>query len=430
MNNPHSKVQNSELQKTRNSYAVLFVISLATLVLTFFISTSDLSFNSKILFFFGLVLVYALAVLIVYFWFPGNHKEVAKAEDGATEFVFGEEIEAKLSSLDEANAFFSASLKPEDMFRLVSSRINEVVPFQTCALFSLDEESRLNVQFATGMNANSFSKVSIGCDEGLAGKALFSESIENDSNLRLERRAIPKSSLEGLDSAIAVPLKKAEEIFGVIVLYSDREDSFGEESILLLEAIGERVSPLLNSSFTFERSLSNAMTDALTDLPNERAFHLVLENQLAESQRFQSKRPLSILTFDIKSFAEFNSKFGHASGDRVLQFASDVISSQLRKMDFLARFRNDEFWAVIPTANAELANSIVERIENSFIEKPFRLSDGESYLIKLNIGLATFGDDGETTKQLLQIAGLRKRQAKTEDSGSLIIFPKKLADKS
>jgi len=430
MNNPQSKDQNGELDKTRNTYAVLSVISLTTLLLTFLISTSNLSFNSKLVYFLGLVLIYGLVVSIVYFWRSGNRNEATQAKVGDAEYLFDEGVEEKLSSLDEANAFFSASLKPEDMFRLVSSRINEVVPFQTCALFSLDDESKLNVQFATGMNANSFLKVSIGCDEGLAGKALFSESIEKESNLRLERRAISNASLEGLASAIAVPLKKAEEIFGVIVLYSDNEESFGEESVLLLEAIGERVSPLLSSSFAFERSLSNAMTDALTDLPNERAFHLVLENQLAESQRFQSKRPLSILTFDIQGFAEFNSKFGHASGDRVLQFTADIISNQLRKMDFLSRFRNDEFWAVIPTASGELANSIIERIEKSFIEKPFRLSGGDSYVIKLNIGLATFGDDGETTKQLLQVASLRKRQAKSDDSGSVIMFPKKLADKS
>ena len=401
----------------------LLIISLVIIVATFLISNSSLSFSTKIISFVGLVLIYGLFALGFYFWLSFSGAEDGLGEDA--EYVFDKEVEAKLSILDEANAFFSASLKPEDMFRLVSSRVNEVVPFQSVVFFSLDKESKLNVRFATGKNSNSFAKVSIGCDEGLAGKTLFSESIQDDPNLRLERRAIPKSSLEGLNSAIAVPLRKAEEVFGVLVLYSETEDGFQGESALLLDAIGERVSPLLNSSFTFEKSLSNAMTDALTDLPNERAFHLVLENQLAESQRFQSKRPLTILTFDVKGFADFNSKYGHAAGDRVLKFTSDVIGNQLRKMDFLARFKNDEFWAVTPTASAELANTIVERVEKSLIEKPFQLADGESYLIKLNIGSATFGDDGETTKQLLQIAGLRKRQAKIDDSGSVIMFPKK-----
>ncbi|NNE97569.1 MAG: GGDEF domain-containing protein [Pyrinomonadaceae bacterium] len=426
MTKPQAKDQNGNLHKSRNIYLVLTVISVVTLLLTFFISTSGLALSTKIFCFIAVVVIYALAASGFYFRLAGKGEDSSDAGDAGADFVFDPDIEEKLSILDEANAFFSASLKPKDMFRLISSRVNEVVQFETCALFSLDDESKLNVQFATGKNANSFPKVSIGCDEGLAGKALFSEKIELDPKLRLERRALPKSLLEGLNSAVAVPLVKAGEVFSVIVLYGHDEENFEEDSIDLLEAIGERVSPLLSSSFTFEKSLSNAMTDALTDLPNERAFHLVLENQIAESQRFQTQRPLTILTFDIKDFSEFNGKYGHAAGDRILKFTSDIISSQLRKMDFLSRFKNDEFWAVIPTANAELASSVIQRIENSLIEKQFPLSDGENYAVRLNIGIATFGDDGETAKQLLQIAGLRKKQAKIDDSGSVILFPKKL----
>ena len=74
----------------------------------------------------------------------------------------------------------------------------------------------------------------------------------------------------------------------------------------MLEAIGERVAPLFLSSISVERSISNALTDALTNLPNERAFFMVLENQLAESQRFRSERPLTVMTVDIKNFAEAN----------------------------------------------------------------------------------------------------------------------------
>ena len=70
------------------------------------------------------------------------------------------------------------------MFRLIASRVNEIVPFQACVLYSLDNESRLNVRFASGKNSVAFSKVSIGCDEGLAGKSLFGETIEHDPSLR------------------------------------------------------------------------------------------------------------------------------------------------------------------------------------------------------------------------------------------------------
>ena len=121
------------------------------------------------------------------------------------------------------------------------------------------------------------------------------------------------------------------------------------------------------SSMSFERSLTNALTDTLTNLPNERAFYLVLENQIAESQRNRDERPLTILTVDIKNFTELNQNFGHAAGDQILAFAANLIKAQLRQMDFLARSQNDEFLAVLPTASDEIAMEIIERIEKAFI---------------------------------------------------------------
>ena len=53
----------------------------------------------------------------------------------------------------------------------------------------------------------------------------------------------------------------------------------------ILDAIGERAAPLVLASIARERSQENALTDVTTDLPNERAFHLVLENQVAEAVR-------------------------------------------------------------------------------------------------------------------------------------------------
>jgi diguanylate cyclase (GGDEF)-like protein len=171
--------------------------------------------------------------------------------------------------------------------------------------------------------------------------------------------------------------------------------------------------------------LTNALTDALTSLPNERAFFLVLENQIAEAQRFFEQRPLTILAIDIRSFAEHNRRFGHATGDRLLLFAADKIKSQLRQMDFLARSTGDEFIAVLPTASIETAREVIERVEKAFVASPFEISDEEKIHLQLSFGAAMFGRDGETANELLRRASLRKRQAKSQDKENKILwFPK------
>ena len=178
------------------------------------------------------------------------------------------------------------------------------------------------------------------------------------------------------------------------------------------------------SSLAFEKNLSNALTDSLTNLPNERAFYLVLENQIAESQRYRDERPLTVLTIDIKSFTEINQKFGHSTGDNILYFASEVIKNQLRKMDFLARSMSDEFLTVLPTATEDTAQEIMERLNKILESSPYEISPENKIIVQLNYGSATFWKDGETPNELLKVAHLRKQQKKSSDNPNILRFPK------
>jgi len=137
---------------------------------------------------------------------------------------------------------------------------------------------------------------------------------------------------------------------------------------------------------------------------------------------------LAILTIDIKNFAEINEQYGHATGDRVLEYAAEMLKNQLRQMDFLARSVNDEFLAVLPTASDEITKEIIERVEKAFVSKPFEVLENEKIYLQLNFGAASFGKDGETLEQLLELAILRKQQSKSTESGKILWFPKEFVN--
>lgn len=383
------------------------------------------------------LVIFSLFVAVCFVFYSGRKKNSAgageirkqestgKPEKWLTDFDV--EVESRLFALEETREFFGASLKPADMFRLVSSRINELVPFAACALFLADrEESNLKIKFADGENAALLKNLIVGFEQGNAGKTLLEKKARLDEGLSLEREALPAILLENYTSVLAVPLVRGDEAFGVLQLYGDAEKSFDEKSLALLEAIGERVAPLFLSSISFEQSLSNALTDALTNLPNERAFFLVLENQIAEAQRYREDRPLTILSIDIKNFAELNQRFGHALGDRLLKYAGEVIKNQLRQMDFIARSVSDEFLIVLPTASEKTTLEVAERIRRFFVSRPFEILVEEKIFLSFNFGLASFGRDGETAQQLLQTAVWRKKQGKTNEPGKILWFSKEL----
>lgn len=426
--NRQADEKNNLLRGERNvfgyGYFILAAVSFAAIVAAFLIAGSSSGFETKRLVFAAILFGYPALILFIYFWQKRKTDEGKSAREESKN-PFDSAIENRLQALEEASEFFGASLKSADMFRLCASRINELIPFAACALFlAIEDGTRLRISLAVGDSAELLKNVEIESNKGLAGKAFVSERVQADENLVYEKNIIPAAALKNYQSALAVPLARGAGVFGVLTLYGDANRNFDETSLKLAEAVGTRIAPLFLNSLAFEQNLANALTDSLTNLPNERAFYLVLENQIAESQRFREERPLSVLTVDIKNFAELNERFGHAAGDRILAFAAGVIKEQLRQMDFLARAGGDEFVAVLPTASAAIATEVVLRVEKAFARKAFEVSRLEKLRLQLNFGTATFWKDGETAGKLLQTAHLRKEQGKSPVKSSVLWFPK------
>jgi diguanylate cyclase (GGDEF)-like protein len=230
------------------------------------------------------------------------------------------------------------------------------------------------------------------------------------------------------DGVVAIPLLNGLRPFGVVELHFDLTvlSQIGDRSVF--EAIGTRIAPLILNSLAFERSVSNALTDPTTDLPNERALFLVLEDQIAESQRHVNQRPLTLLAIDIEDFDKINQRWGHAAGDRVLDHVAQIVKNNLRRMDLIGRCRGDEFLAVLPTASMDMAADVIDRINTALVGHRLEISGGEAVEILLNFGAATFGCDGETADQLIAAARLRKDQGKAGVTNKVLWFPKELAN--
>jgi diguanylate cyclase (GGDEF)-like protein len=427
MNNPETEhLSENNVDIFKLNHLILAAFSLGALIVTFLTANSGLEVQTKIIVFLCIVVLYLLCCAA--FYVLQKHRlsiSLESKNDEISEDIFSSDIEMKLLALEEANQFFGASLKAADMFRLVSSRIREIIPFASSTLFLVNEENtQLKAAFADGENAEALAQIETDFYKGLAGKTYVSQKSQLDDKLLLDKNTATFDALKNLNSAVSVPLFRAAEVFGVLMLYGKDAKDFNADSLRLLEAVGTRIAPLFLSSFAFEKSLSNALTDSLTNLPNKRAFYLIVENKLAESQRFRNDRPLTILAVDIKDFKNINQKYGHATGDRILAFVAKTVKEQLREMDFLARSKGDEFLVVLPTADEEITKEIITRIERAFVSNPFAVSRLEKINLALNFGAASFWKDGETVSQLLQHADLRKQQSKSTQKSKVLWFPK------
>jgi len=91
-----------------------------------------------------------------------------------------------------------------------------------------------------------------------------------------------------------------------------------------------------------ERIVHQAFHDALTDLPNRRAFMMRLEEELVRAGRDPNLR-FAVGILDLDGFKEVNDRYGHPAGDELLVHVSRRLEKVRRSTDTLARLGGDEF---------------------------------------------------------------------------------------
>lgn len=99
-------------------------------------------------------------------------------------------------------------------------------------------------------------------------------------------------------------------------------------------------------------------TDALTGVPNRRAFNRAMESAVATAAT--DRTPLSIAIIDIDHFKMINDLYGHPAGDATLTEIAHALRAQCDEVGTVARFGGEEFAVVLPDAVAVDAARLCE----------------------------------------------------------------------
>lgn len=121
-----------------------------------------------------------------------------------------------------------------------------------------------------------------------------------------------------------------------------------------------RIARTLRAARQQDQLRAIARTDALTGLPNFRAFCDRLEEELKRSRRYRT--PLAAVMIDLDNLKPINDRLGHAAGNRAIVALAEAVTSQLRETDFAARYGGDEFVVLLPHTTAEEAHALAERL--------------------------------------------------------------------
>lgn len=155
----------------------------------------------------------------------------------------------------------------------------------------------------------------------------------------------------------------------------------------------EAEESLLAAKTTLEEMVG---LDALTGIPNRRAFDTMLHRECIAANR--SLQPVSLLMIDVDHFKQLNDTRGHPLGDAYLiQIAHALRNALPRVTDFAARYGGEEFAVILPATNSGGAAEVARRLQSSIADLALSHAASPSGKVTISIGYSTFNGSAKTS---------------------------------
>ena len=151
------------------------------------------------------------------------------------------------------------------------------------------------------------------------------------------------------------------------------------------------------------RELERCAThDGLTGALNRATFdrQLSVECKSADCHR----QSLALLMVDLDFFKVVNDKYGHQTGDRVLQAVAGLLADTIRPADVVARYGGEEFVVILPGTDENEAMALANRLRETIGVRSFRGPADEGFIITVSIGCASRWPNSMSSEDLVKAA--------------------------
>ena len=149
---------------------------------------------------------------------------------------------------------------------------------------------------------------------------------------------------------------------------------------------------LTHQAAQIETHFTAARTDALTHLPNRRAFDDELLGQLAHFHHAPS--PCGLLWIDIDHFKKLNDRRGHLAGDQALRAVAETLRRIVGSRGLAARVGGEEFAVLLPQTATVDAQQLAERLRATIADAAVPFEAG-SLKVTISVGVAAMQEDDD-----------------------------------
>jgi diguanylate cyclase (GGDEF)-like protein/putative nucleotidyltransferase with HDIG domain len=343
-----------------------------------------------------------------------------EAEVRATSF-----LTSIISARQEAQLLFELaqtlgnSLSLKETLSVVAGRLKELIPHDSIVFF-VCQDGVLIPEYVHGLDDDLFTSLRIPLGQGLSGWVARNEKPITNGNPAAETFHLGASSCNTtLQSAVSVPLRGRTGVAGVLTLYHREKNCFTKDHLRLLLAASSKLGLSVENALQYEQAQSTASTDYLTGLPNARSICDHLEKELSRIRR--SMKPLAVLMCDLNGFKKVNDKFGHLTGNKLLQEVASKFKGSCREYDQVGRLGGDEFVFVLPDMTKDLVTEIDKRLTRA-VREASRSVCGEA-IVSVSVGSAFYPADGLSVEDLLSEADRSMYEVKEKHYSKLQQVP-------
>ena len=238
-----------------------------------------------------------------------------------------------------------------------------------------------------------------------------------------QRLGQPVQWVDPLEAVGARPLLLTANDRPRVLVAQRKSDPLDARGQAFVSAVQECIGALFDAAHQVQSLQRLAITDHLTGTYNRRYFYHLTDRILrqAAERDFQ----VTLLLYDIDDFKRYNDTYGYAAGDEILRDTAAMMKDITRAHDVVARIGGDEFavlfWDPDEPRSAdstppETAHALADRFRRAVARHHFRsLGPDAVGALTVSGGLATFGPDARTCRDLLRQANGALKSGK--DSG-------------
>lgn len=153
-----------------------------------------------------------------------------------------------------------------------------------------------------------------------------------------------------------------------------------------------RINNAIEALENIDTITNSGNRDFLTGLYNRRYFYRSAPEYLAKA--VEEGEHCAIGMIDIDNFKTINDTYGQEIGDRVIVHVSELLRSNTKEGDIVARFAGGEFCILLKDTGAKNGIEIFENLRHKVATTPLRITDEERAQMSISVGVVIDPDEG------------------------------------